>query len=41
LFHPFQQLLDFDPSKSALGSDNKVITDDELGIVLDRSGKVC
>merc|ERR1719231_895592 len=32
-------LLSFDPSKSALGKDNKVITDEELLIVLDRSGE--
>jgi len=34
-----QDLLDFDPSKSALGSDNKVITEEELTEVLDRSGE--
>jgi len=31
-------LLSFDPSKSALGKTSKVITDDELLMVLDRSG---
>ncbi|EOD33503.1 hypothetical protein EMIHUDRAFT_455796 [Emiliania huxleyi CCMP1516] len=35
-----QELLAFDPSKSALGRENKVITDEELAVVLDRSGKV-
>ena len=35
-----QELLSFDPSKSALGKDNKVITDAELLEVLDRSGDV-
>jgi len=35
-----KDLLSFDPSKSALGkTENKVITDDELMMVLDRSGK--
>jgi hypothetical protein len=35
-----KDLLSFDPSKSALGkTENKVITDDELLMVLDRSGK--
>ena len=35
-------LLAFDPSKSALGrsEDNKVITEDELNAVLDRSGSI-
>ena len=33
-----QDLLDFDPTKSALGKQNKVITDSELLEVLDRSG---
>ena len=32
-------LLAFDPSKSALGKQNKVITDAELKLVLDRSDK--
>ena len=31
------ELLAFDPSKSALGKANKVITDEELMMVLDRS----
>ncbi len=35
-----QELLAFDPSKSALGANNKVITDAELEVVLDRSGNV-
>lgn len=35
-----QDLLDFDPAKSALGSNNKVITDEELRVVLDRSDAV-
>ena len=30
-------LLAFDPSQSALGKENKVITDEELMLVLDRS----
>ena len=35
-----QDLLDFDPSKSAIGKKgSKVITDAELKMVLDRSGK--
>ena len=35
-------LLNFDPSKSALGRDteNKVITEQELDLVLDRSGEI-
>ena len=32
-------LLAFDPSKTALGKDSKVITDAELRMVLDRSGE--
>jgi len=35
-----QDLLDFDPSKTALGKGNKVITDEELDQVLDRSDNV-
>merc|ERR1719359_1878224 len=35
-----KDLLAFDPSKSALGKQNKVITDAELLEVLDRSGGV-
>jgi ATP-dependent DNA helicase len=36
-----QELLDFDPSKSALGNnESQVITDDELIDVLDRSDRV-
>merc|ERR1719440_2391117 len=31
-----QALLNFDPSKAALGQNNKVITDAELKVVLDR-----
>merc|ERR1719231_1422947 len=34
-----KDLLAFDPSKSALGKASKVITDEELLMVLDRSGK--
>jgi len=34
-----KDLLSFDPSKSALGKSNKVITDEELLVVLDRSGE--
>lgn len=35
-----KDLLSFDPSKSALGlNDSKVITDEELQLVLDRSGQ--
>merc|ERR1719454_1091842 len=35
-----KDLLAFDPSKSALGlNDSKVITDEELQLVLDRSGQ--
>jgi len=33
-----EELLAFDPSKTALGKQNKVITDAELKVVLDRSG---
>merc|ERR1719231_1545389 len=36
-----KDLLSFDPSKSALGkSENKVITDEEMLLVLDRSGNI-
>jgi len=35
-----QELLDFDPSKTALGRASKVITDEELEEVLDRSDRV-
>ena len=33
-----KDLLAFDPSKTALGKKNKVITEEELEIVLDREG---